>query len=120
MLAVLARAMDRRRLSDVFLIVQPATVLGWYRRLVARHWTQPPTRRTGRPPTAAEIRRLVLRLNDENPTWGYRRIHGELAQLGYRVAASTVWRILRATGGDRGLIGRGRRGQCSSALKRKR
>jgi putative transposase len=69
--------------------------LGWHRRLVARHWTQPPTPRRGRPATAAEIRRLVLRLNAENPTWGYRRIHGELAQLGHRLAASTVWRILR-------------------------
>jgi putative transposase len=69
-LAVLSQALERRRLSEVFLIVRPATVLRWHRRLVARHWTQPPTPRRGRPATAAEIRRLVLRLDAENPTWG--------------------------------------------------
>ena len=97
-LAVLSQALDRRRLSEVLLIVKPATVLGWHRRLVARHWTQPPAPRAGRPSTAVEIRRLVLRLHAENPTWGYRRVHGELTQLGHRVAASTVWRILRDAG----------------------
>jgi putative transposase len=98
-LAVLAKAVDRDRLSHVLLIVRPATVLGWHRRLVARRWTYP-TRRAGRPRTRAEIRRLVLRLGAENPTWGYRRIHGELVQLGYQVAASTVWKILRTAGRD--------------------
>ena len=37
----------------------------------------------------------MLCLADENSTWAYRRIHGELHQLGYRLAASTVWKILR-------------------------
>lgn len=54
--------------------------------------------RTGRPPTPVELRRLVLRLNAENPGWGYRRIHGEIRRLGHRVAASTVWKILRDAG----------------------
>src|SRR5215210_6370 len=96
-LAVLAKAIDRNRLAEVFLIVQPATVLGWHRRLVACRWTHP-HRRAGRPPTLGAVRRLVLRLDRENPTWGYRRIHGELAQLGYPLAASTVWKILRDAG----------------------
>ncbi|WP_330275942.1 helix-turn-helix domain-containing protein [Lentzea sp. NBC_00516] len=47
----------------------------------------------GRPRTVASIRRLVLRLATENPSWGYRRIHGELALLGVAIAASTVWEI---------------------------
>ncbi len=104
-LAMLSRGFDRRRLGRVMLIVKPATVIGWHRRLVARHWTQPPKARTGRPPTPAGLPRLVLRLDAENPTWGYRRIHGELRRLGHRIAASTVWQILRDAGreptGDR-------------------
>jgi putative transposase len=56
--------------------------------------------RRGRPTVAAEIRTLVLRLARENPTWGYRRIHGELCRLGYRIGASTVWAILRRAGVD--------------------
>ena len=95
-LAVLARAIRRSRLGEVMLIVRPATVIGWHGRLVTRHWTQPS--RPGRPSTRAELRRFVLRLNDENPTWGYRRIHGEIARLGHRIAASTAWNILRTAG----------------------
>ncbi|MCP3882406.1 MAG: transposase [Sulfitobacter sp.] len=97
-LAVLSRAFDRQRLGRVMLIAKPATVIGWHRCLVARHWTQPPRASTGRPRTPAELRRLVLRLDTENPNWGYRRIHGEIHRLGHRIAASTVWTILRDAG----------------------
>jgi putative transposase len=99
-LAVLSTAFARSRLPQIMLIVQPKTVIGWHRRLVARHWTYPPITQRGRPPALAEIRRLAIRLATENPTWGYRRIHGELARLGHRIAASTVWKILRAAGID--------------------
>ncbi len=99
-LAVLSTAIDRSRLRDVFLVVQPATVIGWHRRLVARRWTQPDAQRRGRPPVHAEIRRLALAIARENPTWGYRRIHGELRRLGYQVAPSSVWKILRDAGMD--------------------
>ena len=98
MLGVLSQVFDRDRLGQVFLIVQPTTVLGWHRRLVARHWTHPARRKPGRPSTARELRQLVLRLDSENPTWGYRRIHGELHRLGHKIAASTVWKILRDAG----------------------
>ena len=54
--------------------------------------------KTGRPATRRSIKALVLRLARENPGWGYRRIHGELAGLGVKVAASTVWEILMASG----------------------
>jgi putative transposase len=80
------------------LFVQPATLLRWHRDLVRRRWTSP--HRRGRPGVAAELRALVLRLARENPTWGYRRIHGELCRLGSRIGASTVWAILHRAGVD--------------------
>ena len=83
-LAALSTVFDRGRLAQILLIVKPETVIGWHRRLVARRWTQPPKR--ARPPVHAEIRRLALRVANENPTWGYRRVHGEVSRLGYRVA----------------------------------
>src|SRR5664279_6091880 len=83
-------------------IVSPATLLRWHRELVARRWTYRKRGASagGRPPTPAAIRALVLRLARENPTWGHRRIHGELLGLGYRVAAATVWTILHRAGLD--------------------
>ncbi|MFD9819400.1 integrase core domain-containing protein [Streptomyces violascens] len=50
------------------------------------------------PPTAAALKKLVLRLAKENPRWGHRRIQGELARLGHPIAPSTVWEILHAAG----------------------
>jgi len=79
--------------------VSPATLLRWHRDLVARRWTYRSTN-GGRPSTGTEVRELVLRLAAENPTWGYRRIQGELVGLDHRVAASTVWRILKRAGVD--------------------
>jgi putative transposase len=81
-------------------IVTPATILRWHRDLVKRRWTQPRHHRTGGRRAPPELRRLVLRLAAENPSWGYRRIHGELAGLGYQIGASTVWSILKRAGID--------------------
>jgi transposase len=80
-------------------IVTPATILRWHRDLVKQRWAQP-RRRTGGRSMAPELRRLVLRLASENSAWGYRRIQGELAGLGYPIAASTVWSILKRAGID--------------------
>jgi putative transposase len=82
------------------MLVTPETVLRWHRRLLTRRWTTTRVRRPGRPPVPAGLRALVLRLARENPTWGYRRVHGELAGLGHRAGASTVWRILTTAGLD--------------------
>ena len=56
--------------------------------------------RSGRPPVRSTVRSVVLRLAQENESWGYRRIHGELARLGITVAPSTVWQILKDAGID--------------------
>jgi putative transposase len=95
-LSAFARVLGRDR-GSIFL-VRPDTILRWHRRLVADHWTYP--HRPGRPSTIVETRATILRLAHENPTWGYRRIHGELARLGITIAASTVWAILKTAGID--------------------
>jgi putative transposase len=97
--AALARLIPRRRWTDVF-PVTPATLLAWHRRLVGNKYGTSYCRKPGRPPTVPGIARLVVRLAKENPLWGHRRIHGELAKLGVTVAPSTVWEILRAAGID--------------------
>lgn len=98
-LAALLVPLSRATLRRLRLLVAPDTVLRWHRDLMKRRHTGASRHcRTGRPRTAASIRRLVLRLAGENPSWGYRRIHGELALLGISVAASTVWDILKAAG----------------------
>lgn len=97
LLAACSRLLPRARWGAF--IVTSATLLRWHRELVADKWTYP-RRRSGRPSTRREIRELILRLAGENPTWGHRRIQGELVGLGYKVAASTVWRILHRAGID--------------------
>jgi putative transposase len=96
-LAALSRLLPRQRWSAFF--VTPATLLRWHRQLIARHWTFTHTR-AGRPPIDPTVRALVLRLAAENPTWGHRRVHGELVRLGHTIAASTVWKILHQAGVD--------------------
>src|SRR5207248_5599750 len=95
----LARLLPRHRLSQLRLIVSPRTLLRWHADLVRRRWAYP--RRTpGRPRAGQVIRALVLEMAYDNPGWGYRRIHGELTGLGYTLAPSTVWQILKNAGID--------------------
>ncbi len=95
LLAALSRMLPRR--SWQAFSVRPETLLRWHRRLVANHWTYP-HRRPGRPPIAAEVRELVLRLARENRSWGYLRIAGELRKLGIDVSATLARNILQAAG----------------------
>jgi len=95
--AALSRLLSRDKRDRFF--VQPATLLQWHRDLVKRRWTQPhrPARK-GRPGMPDGVVAVILRLARENSTWGYRRIHGELATMGIKLAASTVWKILQRHG----------------------
>ena len=94
-IAALVRLLPARRRHG--LLVTPATILRWHRYLVGRRWTTQPVR-AGRPAIPADVRAVIVRLATENPTWGYRRVHGELVGLGYQIGASTVWKILHAAG----------------------
>ena len=98
-LALLAGTLPAERLAAMRLIVTPGTILRWHRTIVRRRWARLSRQgRSGRPETHRNIRSVVLRLARENESWGYRRIHGELAGLGITVAPSTVWRILKDAG----------------------
>src|SRR6266498_244667 len=92
LLAALAAALPRRAWSS--LSVRPATVLRWHRQLVRRRWTYPHRRPPGRPPLDRRVQALVVQLARENPSWGYRRIVGELRGLGLSISATSVRTIL--------------------------
>jgi hypothetical protein len=93
-LAALLSVIPKARRHGLRLLVTPDTILRWHRDIIRRRQAARSKRgRTGRPATRQNIKALVLRLARENPEWGYRRIHGELASLGVKVAASTVWEI---------------------------
>jgi putative transposase len=88
-LAALSRLLPRQRWVEIF-PVAPATLVAWHRRLVSRKWDYTARLQPGRPPTAAAIKKLVIRMATENPTWGHRRVQGQLVRLGHRIAAATV------------------------------
>ena len=101
LIATLLSLIPKARRHGLRLLVTPDTVLRRHRDIVRRRWTARSRRgKSGRPATRRNIRALVLRLARENPEWGYRRIHGEMGGLGVKVAASTVWEILKNAGID--------------------
>src|SRR5919198_318355 len=95
-LAALAPPLGRQRLKELATLVTPDTLLRWYQRLIAQKFDGSKQRRTlGRPRVAEEIEQLVIRMAEENRTWGYRRIQGALVNLGHAVDKLTVRNILR-------------------------
>jgi hypothetical protein len=83
-LATRAHPLGRQRLTEVATLVTPETLMRWYTRLIAQQCDgSTPRRQRGRPCVAEEIALLVVRMAEENPTWGYRRIQGALANLGH-------------------------------------
>jgi transposase len=95
-LAARAYRVGRAALREIATIATPDTLLRWHRQLIARKWTY--ARRPGRRGVLLEIRRIVVPMATENPTWGYTRIQGALQNVGHRVGRSTIRRILKAAG----------------------
>src|SRR5437899_7064519 len=97
-LAAKAKGLGRRLLAEVATIVTPETLLAWHRKLIANKYDGTPQRGPGRPRTAFDIEKLVVRLAEENRDWGYRRIQGALSNLGHEIARSTIAEIRKRHG----------------------
>ena len=99
LLAVKGKALGRKALRELTTIVTPDTILRWHRKLVAKKWDHSAQRKSvGRPRIRQVIVDLILRFTAENPTWGYDRIQGALANVGYHISDSTVGNVLKAHG----------------------
>jgi putative transposase len=100
-LAVKGTILGRKRLEEIGPLFTPDTILRWHRTLVARKWDYSHKRAkkpVGRPAVSEEVAQLVLRMAKENPTWGYDRIQGAVANLQHEISDTTVGNILRAHG----------------------
>jgi transposase InsO family protein len=98
-LAGIAHRLGRKALEEVANVMKPDTILGWYRKLVARKFDGSKSRRyPGRPKIDGEIERLVVRMARENSGWGYDRIAGAMANLGHTLSDQTVGNILQRNG----------------------
>jgi len=97
-LAVNAQAIGRKALLQLTTIFTPDTILRWHRELVAQKFDSSDKRQPGRPPIRQEVVDAIFRFARENPTWGYDRIQGALANIGYDIADSTVANVLKAHG----------------------
>lgn len=98
-LAVKGRVLGRKVLEEIGTLVTTDTILRWHRLLVARKWNYADRRKkVGRPPVSQAVAAVVLLMARDNPSWGYDRIQGALANLGHRIAPSTVANILRENG----------------------
>src|SRR5688572_12028680 len=98
-LAEIGKRLGRKALKDVACVAKPDTILGWYRRLIARKFDGSKFRSyPGRPRISREVTELIVQMAKENSGWGYDRIVGALANLGHVVSDQTVGNILRRHG----------------------
>src|ERR671924_535171 len=98
-LADIGHKLGKQALKDVATIVKPDTILAWHRRLVAKKCDSSQQRKApGRPMIDQEIEALIVRMAQENRSWGYDRIVGALANLGLTVSAQTVGNVLKRHG----------------------
>ena len=118
LLAVKGKSLDRKTLRELTTIVTLDKILRWHRQLVAQKWDYSDRRKKkpGRPRVRQIIVDLALRFARENPTWGYDKIQGALANLGYRISDTTVENILK-TNGVKPAPDRQRTGSWSPFLK---
>jgi putative transposase len=93
-LAAKGKPLGSKVLRQIATIVTLDTILAWHRRLIAAKWTYR-RKRVGRPGVMKEIRGLIVRMAEENPSWGYARIQGQLKHLNHRVARSTIAKVLK-------------------------
>ena len=98
MLARKAKAVGRKALLKLDTLVCPDTLMRWHRRLVAQKWDFSKRRGPGRPGIMLEISKLIVRMAQENPNWGYTRIQGALANLRHKVSRGTVANVLDRNG----------------------
>jgi putative transposase len=98
LLARKAKAVGRKALLELDTIVSPDTLLRWHRRLVARKWNFAERRGAGRPGIMRHISELIVRMAQENPSWGYTRIQGALANLSHKVGRGTIANVLKRNG----------------------
>ncbi len=105
LLAVKGKALGRKTLQELTTIVTPDTILRWHRKLVANKWDHSEKRKSvGRPRIRQVIVDLILRFTAENPTWGYDRIQGALANVGYHISDSTVGNsVVQVWSSERGV-----------------
>jgi transposase InsO family protein len=98
-LAEMGRKLGKKALKEVATLVKPDTILAWHRTLAARKFDSSPKRQSrGRPKIDEDLEALVVRLAQENRTWGYDRIVGALRHVGYTISDQTVGNILKRHG----------------------
>ena len=98
-LGEIGHRLGRKALAEIATVARPDTILAWYRKLVARKFDGSKARRgPGRPRVTREVEQLIVRMASENRDWGYDRIAGALANLGYKVCDQTVGNVLQRHG----------------------